>query len=284
MVRLAAFLHGWHVGETGQFEIVVEQVIEDVAQLQPAAVGALHRLVTEDRRAGHAGLWRHLLREALLQMRAGQVQHVIGNQALQQAGLDALAAPGGIAREQGGQNALHPELRGGQRRHLHRGIGGPPASVLHFEFQHAAAARGHQAFAHGIACIRPLHAPAGDIEVDLAFVDGGCGVIRSQRGQHDVSRGQRALEVVALRRGQHVLAAQQHGRGRMRGDDALRRCNGRDCGAEVGEHHAGQRRGRMVAEIEYTQAGEGRLFFAHVYGCPYEWCSGALHSTKAACP
>ena len=85
----------------------VEEVVDEVGRLDPRAVTGHHGLVV-DRRLRAVGaelVTRHLRREGPLQLRADQAVHVVAHQALQQTGLDQLAAPALVAHQQRPEDA-----------------------------------------------------------------------------------------------------------------------------------------------------------------------------------
>ena len=244
----------------------VEQVLEQIAELDPATVGAHHRVVVERRHAAsHAGRIGDGGAGTLRQLHEQQRHQVVRQEPLQQAGLHALPAARALARKQRRHDPLHGTQRAGVRGHRHRGEGGAGSPNLPLEHAHAAGARGHHALVGRVARPGSPLAPARDRAVDQR------GIARAQRlrvggeprgarrrsGRHhhvgSVDQAVQALTPQLASEVEHdaALAAPPHGRGRQRREAlAPRRLHHDHVGPEVGQDHGRETGHRPAAQVQ----------------------------------
>ena len=252
----------------------VEEVIDEVCRLDPLPVAGHHGLVV-DRRLRSVGaelVARHLRREAALQLRADQAVHVVGHQALQQAGLDQLTAPTAVAHQQRPEDAGQRGLRRRMRPRLDRGEGRPLARGHPTEVLHPPGLRGHDALVAGVAGVGTARPEAGDRAVDEAGVAltqrrvvraEALGAAGPERDDHHI-RARRQLAQAFARallagvEGDRALAAQPDRRG---GEAAERVAAGPldldHVGAVVGEHHRRDAADRAAAEVDHADVVAG---------------------------
>ena len=201
------------------------------------------------------------MRIARFELGTRQPLRVIGDHPLQQAGLHAFATAGAGAIHQGSEDALYGDLCRAKGRYLHGGVSRPGARSLSFKQRHTPALGGNETFAHGVARIRALHTPAGNIQVHLMRRAPGRNVIRAECRQQHVG-GRRCLLVLdASSLMQYLFAAQQQRSSRMIANPVAG--NGNHCGTEISQHHTGQRGSRMQAEVQNTQSGQRGIVMGH---------------------
>ena len=158
-------------------EVGLEEVLEQVAELDPAPVLRLHRVVVERRHEARAHRQQVHLRELgrvhARELRVEERAQVVRQQPLQQARVHLLPAAQRPTRVQRSESAVYRGLRGGVRRHLHRREGRAVALRQPGHAQHAAGLRRDDPLIDRVARQRPLRPEAGDRGVDEAGVERG---------------------------------------------------------------------------------------------------------------
>ena len=261
---------GEDVGKVDGGEVVIEEVGHEVAELEPAPVLRLEGVVVEGGHDGHDEP-REDLGEAVAELGAVEPAEVVGEEALQEAGLDELAAAALLAGHEGGEDAVEGGLGGGVGAGLDGGVGGALAVGEAAEGEHASEAGGDDGLVAGVAGVGTLAPEAGDGAVDERGVAGPERlVVRAQRlrlagaaARHDdVGAPGEAGEGLAALVGLEVedgaaLPPQPHGRVR---DGAPGVAAGAfdldDIGAEIGEHHGGNATDGAFAQVENAEIVE----------------------------
>ena len=129
--------------QVGGVEEGHQEVLEQVAALDPAPVLRAHRVVVQRRHVAADGRdVRRLDAAALDHLDEQQLDEVERQHALEEARLDALRAAATGACEQPGDDALHGGVGGDVRGDGHGGEHRPAAPELALERHHPAAARG----------------------------------------------------------------------------------------------------------------------------------------------
>ena len=149
--------------EVDRVEVGVQQVLEQVAELDPPPVGALHRVVVERRHvaAGHQDV-RCLDAAALGHLDEQQLDEVERQQPLEQAGLDALEAGAAAPGEQRGDDALHRTVGGDVTADRHGRVDRTAPAQLALERHHPPGSCGDGTLVAGHLGQRSARPPAGD--------------------------------------------------------------------------------------------------------------------------
>ena len=194
-----------HVHELGDQQEVIEQVWQQVAELHPAAVASLGRMIIEARHgrlciaAGH-----HLVEPGeLLELTADHGALLVRKQALQKAGLDQSAWMPAVLTQQSGENAGGGGLSGGVAGYLQGGKNRTGSIDDAGEEVHAAAVGGNQVLVPRQVGQWAAAAEAGDMadvemrmsgvqlrKIEAAAFQGGC----PPAGDEHIGTGRQGME------------------------------------------------------------------------------------------
>ena len=250
LTALPLFL-GEQQGQVGGVHEGVEEVLEQVAELDPASVAGHHRVIVQRRHsAADVEDLRVDLGLALGELGQQQEQQIEWHQALQQRRLDDLSEAAALALDQGCEDALHGALRGPMRSDGHGGKARTLAIALTREGHHPPRLGRGQRLVRRVLRIWTGRAEAGNRAEHCGLVERSNVRVFQSSGfrlrwgirRHDHIRlADQVFQPSAL--GHHVqlhrpLASQPHRRCCQRSPGvAARRLELDDLGAEVGEDH-----------------------------------------------
>ena len=261
-----------HFLEPGGAEEIVEEMRQQVAELQPLAIGGAHGVVVEGghglgavpRRLGAFELAR------ILQLHHRHDAHLVGHHAAQHGGVERQCRAGEFAPDQGGEHGCGGALRGGVGAHLQGGVVGAVAVGDAGEVEHAPGLGRHHRLVTGIGGVGAVLAEAGDdADDEVVSAEGFRGESDSlscfglQRRQHGVGGvGDQAPQLGDIFRRAKVCADDalaprpQPVGGHIGEGVAARRHDLDHVGAEVGEDGGGDAGCRADADLNDAEAGK----------------------------
>ena len=267
-------LLGEQLGQVRRVHEGVEEVLEQVAQLNPASVRGHHRVIVQRRHAAAEVEDRGIdIRPPLVQLGQQQLDEVERQHPLQQRRLDDLPAPAAIALDQRRDDSVHRALRRRMPAHRDRGESRPLAHPLPREALHPPRLRRDQPLIRRVFRVRPARPEAGDRTVDQprigrrqraivgpqALDRGG-----SERRHDHIRRGAELDQPRPTIRGREVrldaaLAAQPHRRRRQR---AQRIAPGplqlQHLSAKVAQDHRRDAADRPARKVQYPNPVQHR--------------------------